>query len=411
MDGWCWQDIPKEEAAKNASVVVSNYLMARTRQIERWDDKLYDRARRWCLWAQVVRHSHLPPSRPFPPFFASHTTHPTHWLTSLWRLKKKIGASLVSPAPKAAKEADRKTSAEALNRWGEAVFNLNVTLRKEPTIEFFWQNHYEMQHALFENMCVPQEIMIRALVDMSTVAELGNKGSEQLQRLLGEQTSQHGVIDLLVDMNCELDDFLDSLNSDLAQVVENTPDEHASTLQEGEYVNFHNHSAVGFVRSAAYAALVANDLQSGDVSNPRVKKVLELVAEGAKRDHFCLQQTCLVLKSLSSKSLVNWLVDLQESNAVLKVKLWRQQDPKLLAEIASKFAAFFKAYLQFLVAGLKKGQQRIRDEYDVSPSWYSSFVKALRVTDNYRLRIRILRDVPRLETPTKVYLSDQKIVI
>ena len=55
MDGWSWEGISKDEATSNVSIVVSNYLMARTRQIERWDDRLYERARRWSLWAQMVR--------------------------------------------------------------------------------------------------------------------------------------------------------------------------------------------------------------------------------------------------------------------------------------------------------------------------------------------------------------------
>jgi len=324
---------------------------------------------------------------------------------------KKLGSSLISTAPTLAKEPHRKATIEALNRWGASVFDLNVTLRKEPTLEFFWQNHYELQYAVFENLCVPLDIVIRALVDMPTVEDVGNKGSEQIQRLIGEQTSQHGVIDLLVEMNTDLDDFMDCLNSDLSNMATVSSKEGDPKVQQAENVDFRKTAALGFVRSSAYATLVANDVKSGDVTNRRVKKVLDIVGEAALLDHFCLQQACFILKEVSSKHIANWLVGLQEAKPMLQVRLWRQQDPKLLAEVASKYAAFFKAYLQFLVQALKKGEHMLKIEYDMSPTWYSSFTKALKLTDNYRLRIRTLRDVPRLETPTRVYLSDQGVVI
>jgi hypothetical protein len=54
MDGWTWPSVSKEDVATNAGVIVSNYLMARTRQIELWNAKTYQRARQWTSWSQSV---------------------------------------------------------------------------------------------------------------------------------------------------------------------------------------------------------------------------------------------------------------------------------------------------------------------------------------------------------------------
>lgn len=55
MDGWDLPAIPQQNVIRDVGVVISNYLMARTRQISNWDPVTFQRARQWSTWAQTVR--------------------------------------------------------------------------------------------------------------------------------------------------------------------------------------------------------------------------------------------------------------------------------------------------------------------------------------------------------------------
>jgi hypothetical protein len=324
--------------------------------------------------------------------------------------KKQLGATLITPLSDPTMDMHRVSSAAALSEWGAKVLDLNVTLRREPNLDFFCKSHLFLLQALLENPSLPMEMKHCAMIDMPTVSDPIDKGSEQLQRLIGEQSSQHGAIDLLLDMNRELDDLLDCLDHDVSNYVDSEAKDANVDSQESEKIDLRSTASLGLIRSMSYAPLLIQDFNNRDIASPKMKKLLELVGEAIKKDHFCLQTLCLVLRSMPSKPLSLWLLELQSLNSVFSVRLWRMQDHILLAQIASKFAAFFKSYLQFLVNGLKTAQSHIRSEYSLSPTWYSSFSMAITVADNYKLRIQSLIDIPRLSIPTKTYLSDQGII-
>jgi hypothetical protein len=349
--------------------------MACTRQIGLWNDKTYRRAFQWSTWGQTT-----------------------------------LGV-LATPQEDAIKEEQRLASASWLTRWGVGVKELNVTLRQEVNLDFFQRNPLFLLQAILNNPCTPQELTKLALSDLVSLSGPSEKGVEQLQRLIGEQSSQNGAVDLLVSMNRDLDDLLECMDSDLVNCEPLDAKVTDSTQREEELIDFRKPASLGLVRSKSYASLLQRDFKNGDISTSRAKRVLEIVEEAIKRDHFCLQQMCILLNSMPSKSLSLWLNDIQSTNSVFAVRLWRMQDHVLLTEIASKFAVFFKSYLHFLVTALKAAQSHIRAEYQLSPTWYSSFSMVLTVVDNYKLRLKSLLSVPRLNLPTKTFLSDQGVSI
>lgn len=286
-----------------------------------------------------------------------------------------------------------------------------MTLRQEPTLEFYRRNQYFLLHAILNNPRTPQDVMKFALMDLPSLSGPTEKGSEQLQRLIGEQTSQHGAIDLLLSMNHDLDNLLECIDSDLSDCVVGTAESNDLGVQTEDLLDFRNSASLGLIRSKSFAALLKNDFKNGDISTNSAQKVLEIVKAWILKDHFCLQQICLLLQSMGSRPLSIWLNDIQSRDSVFAVRLWRMQDHVLLAEIASKFATFFKSYLHFLVSALKAARTKIHTEYQLSPTWYSSFSLAISVADNYKLRIKSLIKIPRLSVHTKTYLSDQGLSI
>ena len=59
MDGWDLPSNPQQNVVRDVGVVISNYLMARTRQICAWDAVTFQRARQWSTWVQKVRYNYF----------------------------------------------------------------------------------------------------------------------------------------------------------------------------------------------------------------------------------------------------------------------------------------------------------------------------------------------------------------
>lgn len=289
---------------------------------------------------------------------------------------------------------------------------MNVRMRKEPSLDLWRRGHFELFTAVLENPCAGAELKQSVLNDMLRVNEPGlpqPTGAEQLQRLVGDQASQHGAVDVLLDMNREVDELLSLVEEDVLQLPQGADLIVQLERETEETMDLREVAGLGRLRATSYGKLLGKDIQEGNLNNPKVNQVLELIQGSIQKDLFCLQTLCFVLRDYNCKPVSIWLLDLVTKQAPLAVKLFRLQDHILLAEIASKYAAFFKTYLNFLVDGVKAGRRALRSEYALSPAWYSHFKQGLDLLANYQLRLKTLANAPRLAAGVRKYLADQGI--
>lgn len=308
----------------------------------------------------------------------------------------------------------RLNCVKIFSAWAGQVLQLNVTLRKETSIDFLKRGHFEIFTAVLENPCASTELKQCVLNDMLRLREPSlppQTGAEQLQRLMGDQASQHGAIDVLLDMNREVDDLLLLAEEDALQTNHGEEALQQVGREIGEIIDLSSIAGIGRLRATAYGKLIGNDIQNGDVNDAKVKRVLEIIQGSLQKDLFCLQSFCFVMRDYNCKPVSLWLLDLVQQQARLSVKLFRMQDHILLAEISSKYAAFFKVYLAFLVSGAQAGRRALRSEYSLSPTWYTSFRLGLDLLANYQLRLKTLAGVPRLAVPVQKFLADQGVFL
>ena len=298
---------------------------------------------------------------------------------------------------------------EVFLRWSGEVLALNPFLRHELNLEFFVKNPTELLTAVLDNPSLPQDVLKLALSDLPTLANTKDGGSDHLQRLLGEQISQHGAIDLLLQMNTDTDDILDCLEHDLSEYGANTAsDPELSALNE-KIVDTQSLQSQAFIRSTSYASLLIPDLSNQDLLKANVQKSLFALQNSITVDHFCLQQFCVLLANSASKPLSLWLLEVKTDDYTFSTRLWQMQDPVLLTKVASKYANFFRTYLHFLVTNLKNLMISPQKDLIESPACYSSDKRSVDAAENLKLRIRALAQSPRLSQPTKTYLAENDL--
>lgn len=274
------------------------------------------------------------------------------------------------------------------------------------TIEFFVKHPTELLSAVLENPSLSHDVLKLALADLPTLTNTKEGGSDHLQRLLGEQASQHGAIDLLLDMNHDVDDLLESLESDLSEASEIVVDDADLAAIDEKILDARTLPSQAFLRSSSYSIHLASDLSTQDLTRTSAQKVLAALRGSVVGDHFCLQQLCVLLANTSAKPLSLWLLDVVASDSTVPTKLWLMQDHVLLTKVASKYANFFRAYLHFLVAC---AQQDTPPYLMDSPAWYSTSREPLRDLENIKIRVQALEKNPRLSQPTKTFLSEKNL--
>ena len=326
----------------------------------------------------------------------------THFVSS-----KQFAATLSTPLSDPAQEKARHTNVEVFLRWTGETLALNPFLRREMNIEFFAKHPTELLSAVLENPSLTQDVLKLALADLPTLTNTKEGGSDHLQRLLGEQSSQHGAIELLLDMNHDVDDLLESLEADLSDARGVVVDDADLASINDKIIDSRTLSSQAFLRSTSYANHLVADLSNQDLTKTSSQKALAALRGSIVVDHFCLQQLCVLLANTSAKPLSLWLLDVLAADPTVASKLWLMQDHVLLTKVASKYANFFRAYLYFLVSC---AEQNAPSEILDSPTWYSSAKPLDNAFENIKRRIRALEKNPRLAQPTKTFLSEKNLL-
>lgn len=310
-----------------------------------------------------------------------------------------------------AKEAKRLFNVQLLNDFGEETRRYNVDLRRDLNLQFFVQNPTELLSAMIDNPVLPPDLLQLALSCISSPSIQKDGGSERIQKLIGEQASQHGAIDLLLSMNEDLDDILQCLEDDISDILHLNSKEFDDALTEPELVDCRNSSGQAFIRSLAFANLLESDFNDPHSFDGINEKTLEAIGRYITIDLFCLQQFCILLSAKPSNSLVSWLLEFKaRENDGFERRLWLLQDHTLLTKISSKNDAFYKSYLRFLVQELHKSIQKSNSNNVSSPTWHSRVTLPNNETENLKERLRALTSVACLHDATKAILLDEGLL-
>lgn len=268
-------------------------------------------------------------------------------------------------------------------------------------VSFFQRHPLELLVALVGNPSLPRNILKMVLVELPSVTNAKENGSDQLQKLLAEQASQHGTVDLLLSMNEEVDDLLECLEADISENEGDiAPDADVAAINE-VIVDSRHLSSYAFFRSSAFASLVGSDISAADLTTKSSQKVLTALQGSITVDLFCLQQTLILLTDSNAKPLSVWLVELVADDKALSHHLWRMQDHTLLTKVASRYATFFLKYLGFLISSLQDIEALDQTLSLASPAWYSSATRSINNGEDLKIRLRSLASHPRLTAPTK----------